>query len=233
MKLTHTVQLSQMDFEAVCSAAETFCIKTSLDLEATLDVVKSLRKDARDRDRRAGYDLDDSCEGEEELTIAQDEEWPLIESYSLIGLFGLVLVTSRFDKFLQDVIDECRWRVQRSVPSVSGGTEDGPETKSFIRKLKCLEANGNFSRDDSPVPFPRVQEIFLARNDFLHNRGYAGKDYLHRVATPRFLASDGSYLIEVEASRFVADVLNDLRQFSQFITERCMPFSSRILGRKK
>jgi hypothetical protein len=86
-----------MDFETICCTTESFCAKASLDFESSLELVRGLRNEASERDRlESGWIPEDGdFEGDEELTVAEDEEWPLIESYQLVGLFALVLLAVR------------------------------------------------------------------------------------------------------------------------------------------
>jgi hypothetical protein len=82
--LTHDIQLNLMDFEQACGIVESFCAKASLDFESSLDHARKVRAEVRDQDRGDwGGHLgdDDMIEGGEEMRVAQDEEWPLIEGY--------------------------------------------------------------------------------------------------------------------------------------------------------
>lgn len=222
-RVTHTVQFAVMDLRQACETVLTFCSATSLYLEQSLEQARSWRAQGRREDASDwGWVPEDAeIEGGEEQRIAQDEEWPLIEVYELLGVFSLVFLASHLDKFLEEVITICGWSVAASTNSV----EVAP--KSFLRKLKCIQENTHLNLLESPVDSMRVQEVFLARNDFLHNRRYVGKEYQKQVTSPRFVRpEDGA--ITASASKQIPEIVRDLRLFADFIVEKCIPFSPSV-----
>lgn len=220
--ITH-VELAEAEFVRSCEVITSFCAKASSDFAASLEQARIWRAEGRQQDSETwdGVPEDAEIEGGEEQRIAQDEEYPLIEGFELVGLFGLVYVTARFDKFLEDIVRICGWKVASHAP----GSDDLRSGKTFRAKLKCIEDGASFSCDQAPVPVERVQEVFLARNDFVHNRGYAGKDYSKRVPNPRFM-KDGQ--IFVDAARDIPTITRELGDFAHFIVQRCMSFSPRL-----
>jgi len=207
-QLTHRVQLAEMELWRRCMTIENFCATASLIFESTLSTLRErLREAEQQAIKEFGEVPQDPAEmhgGDVAFEVASVED-----AYDLVGPFSLQYVTSTLEKFLEDVTESCGWQVAKTAGS------------NYEKLKKAIEDGGEFKFDDGPVKSIKVEELFLARNDFVHNRGIVRECYTGRISTPRFV-KDGKIVVRVSQ---VAEVTEELRTFAGFVVSVCRPFS--------
>lgn len=214
-KITNIVELDAMEFGRACHSIENFCATAYLNFTSMRENLESRRTEAKRQDTaRWGeppngimhYDGLEIEVGYEQVSLSEEEE--------LLGLFALVFITSRLEKFFEDVARSCGWPTSKKA--------------SWSALVSVLQKNGKFSFSDGPVSYQWVEELFFARNDFVHNRGLARKEYLDRIPSPRFI-KDGKIIF---THKDVIDATTELLRVADFIVTKCKPFSRLISHRQ-
>lgn len=199
-----------MDVVRACGTIENFCANASVLLRGALSAMQERQVEARKRDMAAYGQIPDNSTYEhgDEIEVAY-ETASVSEALELLGPFSLVYLTSYIEKFLLQVVEDCGW----SVPTGRGS--------NYNKVKKTIEKRGGFNFDGGPIQPSKIEELFLARNDWVHNRGLARAEYTGKISSPRFV-KDGCIAVTTGQ---VAEITKEIRQFADFIVSRCLQFS--------
>ncbi|MFQ5818354.1 MAG: hypothetical protein ACE5H2_10440, partial [Terriglobia bacterium] len=178
MQITHSVQLAEMELSQRCGAIQHFCATAYPFFQDALASVQERRAEARKQDIETFGEIgENETYDAEEVQVAYEER-PLGEDLRLVRLFALVYLVCTLEKFFQRVTESCGWKVRK-----------GPGS-NFNKFRSLIEKEAQFSFSRGPIALDYLEELFLARNEFVHNNGLVSEHYQQKAQRPRFAKDD-------------------------------------------
>ncbi len=216
-KLTHDCQLIAMDFGNRLAAIDNFCAHAYGYFQPILNDLDRRREEAR----RLDYAPDEPPSEDEGYLLRHreeevaDQEYPVFQASEVVGCFALVHLSSSIELFIDDLLKDARLRRPAKKRKRVKARPDG--SQKIISAIRVLEdAIGNHVAPDS-VPF--IKDMILARNDFVHHRGY-------RRTARRFYCEGDDRIVFGTAD--VQDALEKLRGLHDFFETECKAIGQEI-----
>ncbi len=212
--LTHHVELAGLDFACGARVLAELCARLYDDIDKASSALAARRQRSRreDEQQRGGLPPAEMYTEGREMDVAI-EQARLQDQRDLLGSFALVYLASLFEGFLFELAKCCGWSVR--------------EKADWRQRVLLIERQSQYPREGWPIPFQRVEEVFLARNDFLHNRGLVRNAYTRAIREPRFVEDGKICVREKELVKANAELL----ALGKVLVEKCKPFSPSLPSR--